>query len=101
MAETYPLHFDEPYAHTGHDLRRAKDLQRQLAQHRSGNGTRPIEVITEAGVGSTLARTKEGGREAERRLRRGHNGRRPWPICSAGAENRANLTNTIHNRRTN
>lgn len=97
MAETYLLHFDKPYEHAGHYLGSAQDLQRRLAQHRSGNGARLIEVITEAGIGFTLVRTWKGGRDVEKRLKGWHNGRKLCPICSKGAENRANFVpNTIH-----
>jgi len=42
-----------------------------------------MEVITKAGISWRLARTWEGGRDLEMRLKRRHNGCRLCPICKA------------------
>ncbi|MGD9101432.1 MAG: endonuclease [Anaerolineae bacterium] len=90
----YLLHFDRPYAHAKHYLGYAADLDARLAQHASGNcvvslpngGARLLQVVAEAGIGWTLARTWLGGRELERRLKRQKNSPRLCPICQAQAQ---------------
>jgi len=82
----YLLHFDRPYKHARHYLGYAKDLQAWLELHRSGNGARLIQVVQEAGIGWTLARTWPGGKEIERRLKRQKNSPRLCPICQAAKE---------------
>lgn len=79
----YLLHFDQSYHHVRHYLGWTDNLEQRLEAHRSGNGARLIEVINEAGIGWTLARTWEGGRDLERRLKRQKNSPRLCPICRA------------------
>jgi predicted GIY-YIG superfamily endonuclease len=78
----YLLHFNQPYKHARHYLGSADDLDARLERHRAGNGARLIEVITQAGIGFTLARTWEGGRKEERKLKDQHNSPRLCPICN-------------------
>jgi predicted GIY-YIG superfamily endonuclease len=78
----YLLHFDRKLHHAGHYLGSADDLDRRLAQHRAGRGARLIEVITEAGIGFRLARTWEGDRTLERRLKRRKEAPRLCPFCT-------------------
>jgi len=77
----YLLHFDRPYHHARHYLGYTNDLEARLAQHRSGNGARLIEVISKAGISWTLVRTWKGGRDLERRLKAQKNSPRLCPIC--------------------
>ena len=77
----YLLHFDTPYRHARHYLGYAADLDVRLAQHRAGRGARLVEVITEAGISFTLARTWEGDRTMERRLKNRHASPRLCPLC--------------------
>jgi predicted GIY-YIG superfamily endonuclease len=84
----YLLHFDRPYAHARHYLGYAADLDARLAQHASGNGARLLQVVMEAGISWTLARTWPGGREVEHRLKRQKNSPRLCPICQAQAQAR-------------
>jgi predicted GIY-YIG superfamily endonuclease len=87
----YLLHFLTPYKHAKHYLGSTSDLEIRLAQHRSGHGARLVEVITQAGIDFTLARTWAGGRDIERQLReaprakragkRQKNSPRLCPIC--------------------
>lgn len=53
----YLLHFNQPYQHAKHYLGSADDVERRLAEHAKGQGARLMEVITQAGIGFTLART--------------------------------------------
>jgi hypothetical protein len=98
----YLLHLERPYKHARHYLGHATNLQARLAQHAAGNcvvslpndGARLLQVVMEAGIGWTLARTWLGGRELERRLshrdplwgKRQKNSPRLCPICQAQAE---------------
>lgn len=78
----YLLCFSAPYRHARHYVGFATDLEARLAEHRAGRGARLIQVITAAGIEFTLARTWEGDRTLERRLKNGHNApARLCPIC--------------------
>ncbi len=78
----YLLHFDEPYHHARHYLGSANDLNERLRQHEAGTGARLTQVIREHEIGFTLARTWDGGRDEERKLKRRHNSPKLCPICS-------------------
>ena len=88
----YLIHFDKRYApegrpgdkHAGHYLGSADDLNARLERHRAGNGARLMQVITEAGITWRVARTWEGGRELERKLKNWHNSPKLCPICKGG-----------------
>ncbi|MBA2243864.1 MAG: endonuclease [Gemmatimonadetes bacterium] len=79
----YVLHFSEPYRHAKHYTGWTTDLPARLAQHAAGTGARLMEVITEAGIGFTLARTWEGTRALERSKKRQGGASRYCPICKA------------------
>lgn len=79
----YLLHFSEPYKHAQHYLGYARDLDRRLAAHRAGHGARLLEVIDQAGITWELARTWDGDRRLERRLKNRHDARQLCPICRA------------------
>lgn len=84
MATVYLLHFDRKLHHAQHYLGIADRLEDRLQAHRSGNGARLMQVITEAGITWRLARTwSDGTRELERRLKNRHNSPRLCPICRA------------------
>jgi hypothetical protein len=73
----YLLHFDRPYRHARHWIR---DLSARLAEHAAGRDARLLAVITDAGIGFTLARTWTGtrGRERQIEVQRGL-----WRCCPA------------------
>ena len=77
----YLLHFERRLHHAGHYLGSTDDLTRRLAEHRAGRGARLIEVITEAGIDFVLARTWQGDRNLERRLKRRKEAPRLCPLC--------------------
>jgi hypothetical protein len=80
----YLLHFERPYKHARHCLGFADDLDRQLILHRAGRGARLVEVVVQAGISFTLARTWDGDRPLEQRLKNGHNApARLCPLCRA------------------
>ncbi|MBO0885357.1 MAG: hypothetical protein J2P17_34495, partial [Mycobacterium sp.] len=62
----YLLHFDRPYKHARHYLGWARDLETRLTAHQTGHGARLLEVIQQAGISWTLARTWPGTRIRER-----------------------------------
>ena len=84
MAQTstvYLLHFSEPLHHARHYLGSTANLDARLAEHRSGQGARLMEVVTGLGIGFELARTWTGDRKLERKLKRQHNAPRLCPNC--------------------
>jgi predicted GIY-YIG superfamily endonuclease len=78
----YLLHFSKPYKHAKHYLGSADDLFARLQQHNAGQGARLTQVVREAGIDLILARTWNGDRSFERRLKRQHNSPRLCPICN-------------------
>jgi len=82
-AMVYLLHFQANYKHARHYLGYCKDLTARLAKHASGNGARLTAVVQAAGIGWIVARTWEGDRTLERRLKRQHNSWRLCPVCRA------------------
>ena len=86
----YLLHFDRPYrAKTGKRMKEAGhyigftwNLQERIKEHASGQGARLLEVISEDGIGFSVARVWEGGdRKLERRLKRRKKARLICPCC--------------------
>ena len=77
----YLLHFDRPYKHARHYCGWTTDLDGRLAAHRSGSGARLIAVITQAGIGFTVARTWRGSRLRERQIKRQGGLSRCCPEC--------------------
>lgn len=83
----YLLHYLAPYRHARHYLGTALDLDKRIEQHRNGTGARLPQVFAEHGIPFIVARTWEGGREVERRLKRRKNGPRLCPLCRAAKRN--------------
>ena len=91
MSTVYLIHFEQPIGDLSnprgqaqHYLGFTEDLEARLEAHRTGNGSRLMEVVTEAGIDWTLARTWEEGRDLERQLKNQHNSPRLCPICRRG-----------------
>jgi len=83
MGTIYLLHFDRPYKHAKHYLGYTDDLESRLERHRAGNGARLVEVITQAGIGFVVARTWEGDKHLERKLKNRGSSVRFCLICKA------------------
>jgi hypothetical protein len=81
LGTIYLLHFDRPYRHARHYTGWTTDLDARLAAHIVGDGARLIEVIEQAGIGWTLARTWTGTRNTERALKRQGGASRRCPLC--------------------
>jgi predicted GIY-YIG superfamily endonuclease len=79
----YLVHFTGPYRHARHYTGWTADLEGRLAEHQVGRGARLLQIITQAGIGRTLARTWQGTRERERQLKRQGGASRRCPICRA------------------
>ena len=79
----YLVHFTEPYRHARHNTGWTADLESRLAEHQAGHGARLLQVINQAGIEWTLARTWQGTRERERQLKRQGGASRRCPICRA------------------
>lgn len=80
----YLLHFDRPYKHARHYMGYCRDdrLEERLAEHVAGRGARLMEVVTNAGISFTLARTWENAARAdERRMKNQGGASRRCPIC--------------------
>ena len=80
----YLLHFDEPYKHARHYLGYTGNLELRVAEHRNGTGARLMRAVVEAGISFVVARTWEGDRAFERRLKQRGSAVRLCPICSPG-----------------
>ena len=86
----YLLHFSRPYRHARHYVGSTNDIDSRLAKHRSGNGARLIQVITQAGIDFKLAKlwafdTESEARIFERGLKHRKSTPRFCPICRAKA----------------
>ena len=84
----YLIHFnrpigdlDNPRGQARHYLGFTHDLAQRLDAHRNGNGSAIMAAVASKGVGWELARTWDGNRGLERKLKRQHNGPRLCPIC--------------------
>lgn len=82
----YLVHFTEPYRHARHYTGWTADLESRLAEHHAGRGARLLQVISQAGIDWTLARTWLGTRARERQLKRQGGASRRCPICRAERE---------------
>jgi predicted GIY-YIG superfamily endonuclease len=79
----YLLHFDRAYKHARHYTGWTIDLTQRLDEHRQGCGARLIAVITAAGIGFQLARTRSGHRADERAIKRFGGATRYCPLCTS------------------
>jgi predicted GIY-YIG superfamily endonuclease len=84
----YLLHFSQRYRHAGHYLGSSHNLTKRLQEHATGRGARLLEVVHAAGISWVLARTWEGGRERERRLKKQAGASRFCPLCKAAQRTR-------------
>jgi len=88
----YLLHFarplgdpSNPRGQAQHYLGSADDLEARLERHRQGNGAAIMRAALAAGITWEVARTWDGGRDLERKLKRQHNSPRLCPICNNSA----------------
>lgn len=69
---------------TRHYLGSTENLPARLQAHANGRGARLMEVVTERGIDWDLARTWNGGRDLERRLKARKGAPRLCPVCRMG-----------------
>lgn len=77
----YLLHFSRRYQHAGHYIGVAHNLERRIDEHRRGRGARLMEVVSQAGIDFTVARTWTGDRVRERQLKKQGGASRLCPLC--------------------
>lgn len=77
----YVLHFHSAYHHARHYTGWTANLPARLRDHHRGAGARLMEVITQAGISWSVARTIPGTRSDERKLKNSHNVKRVCPMC--------------------
>jgi predicted GIY-YIG superfamily endonuclease len=80
-AVVYLLHFDRPYRHARHYTGWTGNLDARLDDHAHGHGARLLQVVKDAGIGWTLARTWTGPRTKERALKKQGGAARRCPLC--------------------
>jgi predicted GIY-YIG superfamily endonuclease len=86
----YMLHCDRPYRHARHYTGwtgGSESLNQRLARHAQGHGARLIAVISQAGIGFTLARTTTGARDTERAIKNAGGATRYCPVCTPRPRN--------------
>jgi len=81
VGTVYLLHFDRPFGHARHYQGWSERLEPRLVEHRTGKGAKLLAAVHAAGIGWQLARTWEGTRALERRLKRQGGGARRCPLC--------------------
>jgi hypothetical protein len=77
----YLLHLDAPFGHARHYTGWASDLYGRLAHHGTTTGANLLLHVAKAGIGWQLARTWNGDRHLERRLKRAGGATRRCPLC--------------------
>lgn len=95
MSVVYLLHLDTPLRHAKHYVGFADDdLAARLERHAAGQGARMLAVCRERGITWQLARTWEGDRKFERRLKKWKGAAQFCPVCNGPAAlNRAKEKN--------
>jgi predicted GIY-YIG superfamily endonuclease len=83
----YMLCFTRPYRHARHYVGWTEDLLDRLDAHAAGRGARLVEVITQAGIGFTLVRIREGTRATERAIKNAGGAVRYCPACTPHPRN--------------
>ncbi|MGH9849024.1 MAG: GIY-YIG nuclease family protein [Blastocatellia bacterium] len=78
----YLIHFNKRYRHAGHYIGFTTNLDKRITDHLCGMGARLLEVITAAGIEWKLARTWQGDRYLERKLKRRKDAPHICPICA-------------------
>lgn len=81
VGTVYLLHFDRPFGHARHYQGWSEQLAPRLAAHRAGQGAKLLAAVRRGGGDWTLARTWEGTRALERRLKRQGGASRRCPMC--------------------
>lgn len=91
----YLIHFEAPYRHARHYLGwTERPLELRIGEHRIGQGSRLLEVITAAGIDWRLARVWTNvTRRFERQLKQ-HGSTRICPVCHPETAHRRHAKET-------
>jgi predicted GIY-YIG superfamily endonuclease len=81
----YLLHFSEAYKHARHYVGFTTNLEQRIEEHGKGQGSRLMQVIAEAGLTFSLARTRQGTRKTERQIKNRKEAPRLCPLCNPHA----------------
>lgn len=82
IGTVYLLHFDTAFGHARHYTGWSANLTLRLAEHATGRGARLTEVVADAGIGWSLARTWPNVTRAyERALKNQGGASRRCPLC--------------------
>lgn len=89
MGRVYLIHFDQPIGNPGNPHGQAqhylgyasKSLKSRIERHRSGNGARILQVISQLGIDWKVVRTWSGNKALERKLKNYHNAPKLCPVC--------------------
>jgi predicted GIY-YIG superfamily endonuclease len=71
-----------PLGGAGHYLGQTQNLDQRIECHREGRGAKILAAAVARGIGFSVVRTWDGGRDKERQLKRQHNPRKFCPRCS-------------------
>ena len=82
----YLICFDKPYHHARHYLGFTTDLQKRIDKHMSGEGSKLLRAVTEAGITWSVVKTWEGDRNFERSLKNKKNTPKLCPRCGGNHE---------------
>jgi predicted GIY-YIG superfamily endonuclease len=83
----YLLHFETRISDNHscqHYIGSSDNLDERLEDHKAGRAARLTQVAVERGIDFVLARTWEGGRVEERKLKNRKNAPKLCPICNRG-----------------
>lgn len=88
IGTVYLICFDEPYGHARHYTGWSDDVGARLVAHRRGQGSRLMQVVTNAGITWRVVRVWRGrDRHYERKLKRRGSARQYCPRCTPTARN--------------
>lgn len=83
LGTVYLIHFDRPYRHAQHYIGWAKDLEKRIAQHRSGNGSKLMAAVVKKGITFEVVRTWHNvDRHFERKLKNRRCAGQLCPLCA-------------------
>ncbi len=82
----YLIHFNKPYKHAQHYIGFTDNMERRLHEHElTSRGAKLLQVASAAGIKFTIARTWDGDRKLERKLKNRKKSSSLCPICRGEA----------------
>jgi predicted GIY-YIG superfamily endonuclease len=88
MGLIYLVHLDKPLHHAKHYLGWCESfgLENRLHEHRTGQGSKLLRAVNEAGIGYQVVKTWRGTRSKERQMKRWKCTPRLCPVCRTSAQ---------------